>query len=224
MNPTVINNECWNRIGVQGDRSCVELQRHVHCRNCGVYSEAAQRLLDRPLSSADVAEHTVHIARPATVDEQGPQTVLIFRVATEWLALPMRAVTEVAEVRPIHSLPHRRGGALLGIANVRGELLVCVSLRRLLALEEDGAAAASTTRHAVHQRLLVLGNRDIRAVCPVDEVHGIERVHTWDLQDLPDTVAKAAAKHTTAVIMWRDQSVGFFDDQVLFQALQRSLS
>lgn len=224
MNLTVINDECWNRIGVHGDRSCVELERHVHCRNCSVYSHAAQRLLDRPLSSKDIAEHTVHVARPANVDEQGPQTVLIFRVAAEWLALPMNAITEVAEVRPIHSLPHRRGGPLLGVTNIRGELLVCVSLRRLLATEQEGVAIERTSRQTVHQRLLVLGNREIRAVCPVDEVHGIERVHMWDLQDLPATVGKAAAKHTTSVIMWRDQSVGFLDERLLFPALQRSLS
>lgn len=223
MNLPVVNDECWNRIGVRGDGSCVELQRHVHCRNCEVYSTGAQRLLDRPLSSADVAEHTRHVGRPKAVDEQGPATVLIFRIAAEWLALPMSVVKEVTEVRPIHSLPHRRGGPLAGVANIRGELLVCISLRRLLSLEQDGAPAP-VAGHIVHQRLLVLAKGEARAVCPVDEVHGIERVHTWELQDLPATVAKAAAKHTTAVIMWRDHSVGFLDEQLLFYALQRSLS
>jgi chemotaxis-related protein WspD len=219
---TVINDECWNRIGVRGDGSCVELQKHVHCHNCGVYSAAAQTLLDRPLSSDDIAERTRHIARPKAVEEQGPQTVLIFRIAAEWLALPMAVVKEVAEQRPIHSLPHRRGGVLLGVANVRGELLVCVSLRRLLTLEEGGTKPQS--RHTVHQRLLVVGQGDVRAVCPVDEVHGIERAHTWTLQDLPATLSKAAGRHSNGVIMWRDHAVGFLDEQLLFHSLQRSLS
>ena len=34
-------NDCWNRIGVRGDASCPELEQHVHCRNCPVYSAAA---------------------------------------------------------------------------------------------------------------------------------------------------------------------------------------
>jgi chemotaxis-related protein WspD len=219
---TVINTECWNRIGVRGDGSCVELQKHVHCHNCGVYSAAARALLDRPLSHAEVSEHTEQVARPKSVEEQGPQTVLLFRIASEWLALPMGVVKEVAEVRAIHSLPHRRGGVLLGVANVRGELLVCVSLRHLLTLEDSGAPVASP--QAAHRRFLVVGRGEVRAVCPVDEVHGIERVHTWDLQDMPATVAKAAGRHSTAVIMWRDHSVGFLDDQLLFHSLQRSLS
>ncbi|MCW1245836.1 chemotaxis protein CheW, partial [Pseudomonas sp. SAICEU22] len=39
--------DCWNRIGVHGDKSCPLLAEHIHCRNCSVYSAAATRLLDR---------------------------------------------------------------------------------------------------------------------------------------------------------------------------------
>ncbi|NOP35791.1 hypothetical protein, partial [Klebsiella pneumoniae] len=39
--------DCWNRIGVHGNKQCPLLERHVHCRNCEVYAAAATRLLDR---------------------------------------------------------------------------------------------------------------------------------------------------------------------------------
>ena len=39
--------DCWNRIGIHGDKSCPLLSEHIHCRNCAVYSAAATRLLDR---------------------------------------------------------------------------------------------------------------------------------------------------------------------------------
>jgi len=39
--------DCWNRIGIHGDKSCPLLAEHIHCRNCSVYSAAATRLLDR---------------------------------------------------------------------------------------------------------------------------------------------------------------------------------
>ncbi|MFO6078862.1 hypothetical protein ACLBUY_12210, partial [Pseudomonas aeruginosa] len=39
--------DCWNRIGVHGDKSCERLAEHVHCRNCEVYAAAATYLLDR---------------------------------------------------------------------------------------------------------------------------------------------------------------------------------
>ena len=46
-------------------------------------------------------------------------------------------VIEVANLLPIHSLPHRPNGVVLGLASVRGELLVCVSLGQVV-----GAGAA----------------------------------------------------------------------------------
>ncbi len=39
--------DCWNRIGVRGDKTCERLAEHVHCRNCPVHAAAANRLLDR---------------------------------------------------------------------------------------------------------------------------------------------------------------------------------
>ncbi len=33
--------DCWNRIGVRGDRSCPKLAEHIHCRNCPVHAAAA---------------------------------------------------------------------------------------------------------------------------------------------------------------------------------------
>ena len=39
--------DCWNRIGIRGDKSCERLPEHVHCRNCPVYAAAAKRILDR---------------------------------------------------------------------------------------------------------------------------------------------------------------------------------
>src|SRR5882672_9962274 len=41
--------DCWNLIGVEGNRTCRELLKFTHCRNCPVYSAAANQLLDRPL-------------------------------------------------------------------------------------------------------------------------------------------------------------------------------
>ena len=215
--------DCWNRIGVRGDGSCPELERHVHCHNCAVYSAGAQSLLDRPISSTDLVESTRHFARPKDADEPGTQTVLIFRVASEWLALPMSVLAEIVGVRAVHSLPHKRGGAVLGVTNVRGELLVCVSLTTLLGLTEESAAGNDQQRTS-HKRLLVIRRQDVRAVCPADDVDGIHRVHPWELTDLPLTIGKAAARHSSAVIMWRDHTVGLLDEKLLFTSLQRSLS
>ena len=212
--------DCWNSIGVRGDRSCPELAHHVHCHHCPTFGAAAQALLDRAPAEADVAAWTLHYRKPQEAQVRETQSAIIFRVGAEWLALPTGAVSEVADVRPVHSLPHRRGGALLGVANIRGELLVCVSLAKLLGVNAETTTAGKPGT----ERLLVLRRGAMRAIGVADEVHGISRIASADLQALPTTVAKADNRHTRAVLRWEGRSVGLIDEAALFAAVQRSLA
>jgi chemotaxis-related protein WspD len=213
--------DCWNSIGVHGDRSCPELVQHVHCRNCPVYSGAAAKLLDRESPADYIAEWTKYVAAPASVADAERRSVLIFRLGAEWLALPSPAVAEVSERRAIHSVPHRRRGAMLGLVNIRGELLVCMSLVRLLDL--DSAPQGPSARRLLYQRMLVLRRDDARIVCAVDEVHGLHSFQSRTLNSLPATVAKGAATHASGVLEWQGKSVGVLDDGLLFTTFQRSL-
>lgn len=213
--------DCWNRIGVRGDGSCPELTQYVHCRNCPVFSAGAAAMLDADSSADYFAERTATIAAPVRAAEAGIRSVVIFRVAAEWLALPAAAVMEVANLLPIHSLPHRTNGVVLGLASVRGELLVCVSLGRIVGVEP--LAAASAPHATGNARLLVIRRDAVRVVCPVDEVHGIHRFHPRELRELPTTVAKAAVTYSTALLPWQTHAVGTLDDELLFYTLRRSL-
>src|SRR5947209_2742729 len=115
-NPPRIN-DCWNKIGVYGDASCPQLQQHVHCRNCPVYSAAAVDLLDGELPPDYLERWTGHIAQEKQVKELDTHSIVIFRLGGEWLALPTTAFMEIAGLRAIHSLPHRRNGVILGLTN-----------------------------------------------------------------------------------------------------------
>lgn len=213
--------DCWNRIGVRGDRSCPELVEHVHCRNCPVYSAGAADLLDAEVPAGHLAERTAHFAEPANAESGEMRSVVIFRVAAEWLALPTALVVEVANLLPIHSLPHRSNGAVLGVTSVRGELLVCMSLRQVVGAEM--VAVPSASPRAGSPRLLVVRRESVRVACPVDEVHGLHRFHARELKPIPTTVSKATVSYSTALLPWQGRSVGTLDDQLLFYALQRSL-
>ena len=215
-------NDCWNRIGVRGDQSCEELPQQIHCRNCPVYAAGAADLLDGDVPAAYVADWTAHFARPKPEEHRDTRSVVIFRIASEWLALPTPAVMEVANVLPIHSLPHRQNGSVLGLASVRGELLVCVSLAEFIGLA-SAPAGNRDPRGTGYQRLLVIRGEDIRVVCPVDEVHGVHRFSARALKDVPATVAKAPGTYSASLLAWRDHQVGVLDDQLLFYSLKRSL-
>ncbi|MFA6985809.1 MAG: chemotaxis protein CheW [Arenimonas sp.] len=220
--PAVI--DCWKTIGVQGDGSCKELLVHIHCRNCPVYASAASRMLDRERSAAAVDDATRLFATEKTRDRQADQSAFLFRVGGEWLALPTAVLDEVADLRTIHSLPHRRSGVVLGLVNVRGELLVCVSLAQLLGIEPVVEGQATRTLRIVHRRLLVIRNESGRLAFPADEVHGAQRFDEHKLKPVPATVAKAGACYTRAMLAWREHAVGLLDDELLFHSLNRSLA
>jgi len=213
---------CWSTIGVWGAGSCPELKVHVHCRNCPVYSDAAVALLDRPVPAEFAVDQARRFEAPKAVDERDTQSVVVFRIGPEWFALPTSVIAEVAEHRVIHSVPHRRAGILLGVVNVRGELLVCASLGRLLGLEAAAQPPPGASRTG-HGRLLVLRREGVRVVLPADEVGGIQRFHPKELKEVPTTVSKAATAHSRAVLSWSGHVVGLLDEHLLFRTLQRSV-
>jgi chemotaxis-related protein WspD len=211
--------DCWNSKGVAGDRSCGELAQFIHCRNCPVYSGAAVRLLNRALPADYQRERTDHFAEPKKLVGLGRISVVIFRIGPEWLALPTPLFQEVAERRPRHSLPHRRHGIVLGLVNIRGELVICVSASRLLGLEPEAGE-----HHPGCDRLLVANWNGHRLAFPVDEVRGIHRYHPHELKAVPATLARAAQSYTQGVLAWGDKSVGRLNEELFFSALNRSLT
>lgn len=210
-------NHCWKRIGTWGDRSCPELKTHMHCRNCPVYSAGAVQLLDAEVPESYLAEQARHYAQAKTETRPGARSAVIFRLADEWLALPTTVFREVAPLRKIHSLPHRRDRVVTGVANVRGELLVCVSLADALGI--TGAGAGGTAA-----RLAVVSRDGDRFVFVADEIAELARYDDADLGPVPATLAHAQATYTRGMLAWRDRTVGVLDDQLLFYTLNRSLT
>jgi chemotaxis-related protein WspD len=214
-------NDCWNRIGVRGDVSCPELERHVHCHNCPVHAAAALALLDHEPPAGTHASWTTHFAEPLTTGARGTVPLFVFRIGSDWFAIPTGLIAEVAPERTIHTLPHRRRGAVIGLVNVHGALVVCLSLGAVIGLE--GTPSAAPERQFERARMLLLRQGELRAACPVDEVSGIHRVEPAALVDTPAAMAGARAC-VTRVWTWRDATVGVLDDALLGQAIHRSLA
>ncbi len=209
-------NDCWNTIGVRGDGSCEVLKEHIHCRNCPVHAQAAGELLDADLPADHLARWTPHVAQPKPAVELGQQAAVVFRIGEEWLALPSLLFQEITAARVIHAMPHRRNGVVLGVVNVRGELLPCVSLRAVLNLPTAHAPASG--------RYMVMAREGNRLVCPVDELHGVARFYQRQHMPVPATLAKATATYTVALLPWQHKTLGLLDDQLLFYTINRSLA
>jgi len=218
---TLALNDCWDKIGVTGDGSCIELEKHIHCRNCPVYSNAAAQLLNRSLPSEYRRKWAEHFASPKKITRHDNASVVIFRISNEWFSLPTHVFQEIAEHRTIHSLPHRRLGIALGLVNVRGELLICVSLERLLGMERQHKRKHKSKLN--YERLVVAACDGQRYVFPVDEVQGLHRLAKEDLKEPPAIVTQSAG-HTRGLFSWKHHTVGLLDTESVFAALNRSLT
>jgi chemotaxis-related protein WspD len=211
--------DCWNRIGVRGDKSCPKLDEHVHCRNCPVYAAAAIRLLDRYALQRDDVEEVYAQAPAATAT----RSLLVFRLGEEWLALATRSLVEVAPLTPIHALPHPRLRALLGVANVRGALVACLSLVDLLDLDVGAAQVAVASGRAA-PRMLVLEAAGGSLLAPVDEVDGIYAFELDLIKAAEQHNVLDASKCSRGVLQWRGRSLRLLDDEQLLQNMIRSLA
>jgi chemotaxis-related protein WspD len=217
----VIIDDCWNRIGVSGDQSCDKLAQHVHCRNCDVYSGAAQRNLQRPVDAGYRDEWASHFRQPARRREENDLSALVFRVGREWLALPTAAVGSVAPLAPGHRLPHRASAGLLGIVSVGGKLTPMMSLGALLGIDEEGATATAG-RH-VFARLLVMQWEGRSFALPVADLHGIERYAQAGLAAPAATINKGLDRFLAGVMTAGELRVGVLDEALIGHQLTRLL-
>lgn len=198
--------DCWSEIGVGGDLSCARLAEHVHCRHCPVHSDAAGRILERPVDDAYRAHWAEHLRRPRATHEVLDGSALVFRVGAEWLAVAAATVVCVAPVAPVHRVPHRGGAALLGVVNVDGRLVAALSLARLLGID-DGETETVTGRH-VFARLLVLDCAGQRCAFPVAELQGLVRYASAQLAAPAATINRGLERHLDGVLAHEGLLVG----------------
>ncbi|HAZ42942.1 MAG TPA: chemotaxis protein CheW [Cyanobacteria bacterium UBA11369] len=221
-----MTNDCWNQIGVGGDRSCPELKTFIHCRNCPVYSAAGRSLLEKEVPSGYLQEWTdllrSSVGSLNRVAPRGTISVGIFRLEGEWLALSAKTIEEVTQACVIRTLPHRTNNIILGLVNIRGEIQICISLKTFLGLDTPDTQLQHISP-VVYERMIVVEKDGSRWVFPVDEIYGIHRIHPDEIGNVPSTVSKVQETYTKGVIKWQDKSVSYLDDELLFYALTKKL-
>jgi chemotaxis-related protein WspD len=214
---TVVD-DCWNRIGVNGDRTCPELEEHVHCRNCPVFARAARGFFDRRAPEGYLAEWSELLGRPAEGGAVDDSALLVFRLGGEWLALALSVVAEVTAPRPVHRVPHRTNRVFSGLVSLRGQLQLCVSLHGLL----DVAPSDPGDDPSANPRLVVIRKDSETWAFPAEEVSGVHRVARDRLQKVPSTLANLSGSFCRAVFAWGEgRSVDILDEPRVFESLRR---
>jgi chemotaxis-related protein WspD len=225
-------NDCWNTIGVMGDRTCDELKSAIHCHDCPVFAMVGDSLLEREPPLNYVSEW-INVLAETPVDEETRSnetiiryseaiSVMIFRLGNERLALSANILQEVTHPCVIQPLPHRSNELFLGLVNIRGEILLCASLRHLLNLKPTDVNSASP-KSTSSQRMMVAGQQEQKWVFLVDEVYGIQRFHLDELRDAPVVIAKADQAYTQGIINWQGEKVNYLDSELLFYTLNHKI-
>ncbi|MGA9381401.1 MAG: chemotaxis protein CheW [Phormidium sp.] len=229
-----ILHDCWNQIGVMGDRSCSQLTTVMHCHDCSVYAEAGDSLLERE-PPPNYLDEWINILAETPVEQEETEgddivihtaeaiSVMIFRLGNERLAFPVKTLQEVTHPCVIQPLPHRSNQLFLGLVNIRGEILLCASLSHLLNLvpNEETFSTAINTKNP--KRMIVAGQGIDKWVFPVDEVHGVYRFHFNELKDAPVVISKAAEAYTEGIINWQGKKVNYLDFELLFYTLNHKI-
>ena len=210
--------DCWNRIGVNGDRSCPKLEEHVHCRNCPVFARAARGFFDRGAPEGYLDEWADLLGRPAERGMIDDSALLVFRLGGEWLALGLSFVSEVTIPRPVHRVPHRTNRVFSGLVSLRGQLQLCVSLHGLLDVDPTNPS----DEVSANLRLVVIRKDSDTWAFPAEEVAGVHRVAVDRLQKVPSTLSSPTGSFSRAVFAWGEgRSVDVLDEGRLFAALRR---
>lgn len=217
---------CWNRIGVWSKSSerCPKLAEVIHCRNCETYSAAGRLVLDRRLPDAYEKSWAEIYAQNKQEKIAGTESITIFRLGDEWLALPTNIIQEVTEVRIVHSVPHRKNPVLRGLVNLRGQLRICVSLGQLLHIEKATENTPEKQRLRTYERMVAIRKENDAYVFLVSEVKGTYRYRPDELQDPPATLAHSTNTFTRGIIRWEDHDVACLDSELMFYNLERNLA
>ena len=165
---------------------------------------------------AEYRQHwTEHVAKKPDPVARGGESVVLFRIGIEWMALPTSLFQGIAEESLMHSLPHQRDSMVLGVTNVRGDLIVCISL---------GVLLGNTLGTPAKSRFILIGTARGALAFPVDEVHGTFRYNSSDLLEVPSTLASARTRYTTGLLAWENRSVARLDEGLILAAIDRALA
>jgi purine-binding chemotaxis protein CheW len=122
------------------------------------------------------------------------------RLGRERYAVPIENVLEVAELGSLSALPGA-GASMLGVRNLRGQVLPVFDLARVLAIAGDAAPP----------RVVVAEHEGRLAGLAVDEV--------TDVVALAGEAEQAESEHLTGAILEDGELVGILDVERLFGTL-----
>ncbi|MGV6825843.1 MAG: chemotaxis protein CheW [bacterium] len=196
---------CWKAIGVWSKTShkCPRLEQYTHCHHCPVYAGMARTILGQTLPE-DWDSSAVDDGELESVSSHLTEAFVI-KLGNTLVAFEPGTIQQVSGFSRIHTIPNRSNPILRGLVNIDGELRICVSLGRLMAIPHQATSADENIRKAIHERLVTIKTLSGYWVIPVSEVIGHQLLNPGEPTQPVDTLA--ATKYTKSVMLFDDQPV-----------------
>ena len=211
------HNDCWNTIGIRGDRSCAELTAYGHCHYCHVFIESAHAALRKTPSPDILAEWTESIRQPRQEKiTQRPHSIIIFRLGNQLFTLPSHMIDEVTSPKPVHKIPHCQSKVFRGLINIHGILQPCVSIGFLLNI-------AKTTYKSGFQRLVVMTHNNNKLAFFTNECRSTWQYQNSDLKQPPNTLSATASTYIIGTLTWQQSTLTCLDGETVFSMLEEQL-
>ena len=217
--------DCWNKIGVwarTNAHTCPQLKEVVHCANCERFSNAGRQLLEVDPPKGYLSEWAKFLAKSDQEKRYDACSSILFRLGDEWLGIETKLLEEVVSIRTIHSIPHRNSSILKGLANIRGELQLCVSVGSLLNITR-GEITGTNVVKGIYERMVVVSYNGTKFVFPVSEIKGVYRYGNQDIQEAPATSMNCSVHYLKGMLDLEGRHVGIIDQTLLFPALERGI-
>ncbi|NGX57824.1 MAG: hypothetical protein K940chlam3_00720 [Chlamydiae bacterium] len=149
-------------------------------------------------------------------------SLLLFRIHHEWFGLSTSVFNQVCEKKTIHTIPYRKNPTIKGLVNIGGQIRICVALDELLNISQQEGSENSLSS-VIYNRMIVIEKEDIFWVFPVDEVFGIFQFDMAGMENVPVNISKSSSNYLKGVLSWKDKSIGFLDEELLFYSLKKSI-
>lgn len=218
MPPAEQPHPCWRLVGVSGDGSCTALHEHIHCRNCPVFGQAAEVALGRAATATDLQD--LHAISQPMRSPTKTRSALLFRIATDWLALDIKWVQEIAPLTRPHAIPHRNRDGLAGLVNVRGQLMLAANLTHLIGEPNAPQQAVAGAR----PRLVIVRWKEDVWAFSADDVPGVMSLPNKSTAPAPANLRAPLSDLADGLTEWDGQPVLWLRPDALHAVLQQTLS
>lgn len=140
-----------------------------------------------------------HAAAPEPSSGGLPSMITTFRVGGEWFGVDVLRVQEVMVPLPCTPVP-RAPAQVLGLINVRGSILTCISARRRLGFSEDDASTSASMN-------IIFAGLESPVSLAVDEIGDVISTEGVPAGQLPAGTSAQAREQMLGVLRLNDRLI-----------------